>query len=162
MVFYWRLSDRKYLQVSRTFLSILADHNNAVVWMVSTHPLISKFFSPCTNPLVTVPSAPVTIGITVIFMFHCFFSSLTRSWYLSLFSLSFSFILLSTRTAKSTIRSVLFFFFFFSFFLTITRSDSLAEIRWSVCVSKSQRILRVSFQRPILGCAYTMCSYGQI
>ena len=59
--------------------------------MVSTRPLISKSSSSNTNPFVIVPSVP--IGITVSFMFHSFFSSLARSWYLSLFSLSFSFTL---------------------------------------------------------------------
>ena len=42
MVFHWSLSDSKSPQVSRTLLSILAVLNNAVVWMVSTRPLISK------------------------------------------------------------------------------------------------------------------------
>ena len=72
MVFHWSLSDNKPLQVSRTLLSILADLNNAVVWMVSTCPLISKSFSPYDNPLEIVPSAPITIGNTVIFMFYDF------------------------------------------------------------------------------------------
>ena len=40
--------------------------------MVSTCPLIFKSSHSCTNPLVTVPSAPITIGITITFMFHCF------------------------------------------------------------------------------------------
>ena len=48
-------------QVSGTLLSILTDLNNAVVWMVSTRPLISKSSSPGTNPLVTVPRASVRI-----------------------------------------------------------------------------------------------------
>ena len=43
------LSDNKSPQVSRTRLSILVDFNNAVVWMVSTCPLVSKFFSPYIN-----------------------------------------------------------------------------------------------------------------
>ena len=79
MVFNWSLSDSKSPQVSRTLLSILADLDNAVVWMVSTCPLISKSSSPFTNPLVTIPSTPITTGITVTFMFHSFFSSLARS-----------------------------------------------------------------------------------
>ena len=62
MVSYWCLSDSKYPQVSRTLLGILADLHNAVVWMVSTRPLISKFASPCIKHLVTVPRAPITIG----------------------------------------------------------------------------------------------------
>ena len=36
--------------------------------MVSTHPLISKTSSPCTNALVTVPSVPIAIVITVTFI----------------------------------------------------------------------------------------------
>ena len=46
MVFHWSLSDSKYPQVSRTPLSILANLNNAVVRMVSIHPLIFNFSSP--------------------------------------------------------------------------------------------------------------------
>ena len=89
MVFYWSLSSSKSPQVSRTLLSILADLNNVIVWMVSIRPLISKSFSPCTTPLLTVLSAPITIGITVTFMFHSFFNSLARSRNLSLFLFSF-------------------------------------------------------------------------
>ena len=132
MVYFWHLSDRKSLQVSRTRLRILADHNNAVIWMVSTRPLI---LSSCTNLLVTVPHATITIGITVIFMFHSLFSSLARYRY---FSLSFSFILWLAGIEKSTSRQVLFFF-------TTIMSGRLAEIRWSVCISKSQRVLCISF-----------------
>ena len=46
MVFHWCLSDNKFPQVSWTLLSILTDLSNAVVWIVFTHPLISKYFSP--------------------------------------------------------------------------------------------------------------------
>ena len=74
-------------QVSRTLLSTLADLNNAVVWIVSTCPLISKSSSSSMNPLVTVLSTPITIGITINFMFNSFFLSLERSRYLSLFCL---------------------------------------------------------------------------
>ena len=112
MVFHWRLSDSKSPQVSRTLLSILAVLNYAVVWMVSTRPSISEPSSPFCNPLVTVPKAPITIGIIVTFIFHSFFNSLARSRYLSLFSHSFSFILWSAGTAKSTILQIFFSFFF--------------------------------------------------
>ena len=54
-------------------LRILSDLNNAVVWMVPTLPLISKFSNCCTNSLVVVPRAPITTGIAVTFMFHSFF-----------------------------------------------------------------------------------------
>ena len=78
MVFHWSLSDSKS-QVTRSLLSILLDLNNAVVWIVSIHPVISKSHSPYTNPLVTVPRAPITIGIILTFMFHSFFHSPSKA-----------------------------------------------------------------------------------
>ena len=145
MVFHWSLSDSKSPQVSRTLLSILAVLNNVVVWMFSIRPPTSKSSRPFNNHLVTVPKAPITIGIIITFMFHSFFNSLARSKYLSFFSHSFSFILWSAGTAKSTILQIL------SFFFIIIRSGLLAEIRWSVCVSKSHRSFRVSFSRTGAG-----------
>ena len=110
MVSHWNLSNSKSPQVSRTLLSILADHNKAVVWIVSTCAFISKSSSPFTKILGIVPSAPTTIGTTVTVMVHSFFSTSARSRYLSLFSLSFLFTLGSVGTGKSTIREVLLFF----------------------------------------------------
>ena len=68
MVFHLSLSDSKSPQISRTHLSILAVLNNAVVCIVSIRPPTSKPSSPFNNPLVTVPKAPITIGIIVNFM----------------------------------------------------------------------------------------------
>ena len=36
MVFHWSLSDSKSPNISRNFPSILADLNNALVWMIAT------------------------------------------------------------------------------------------------------------------------------
>ena len=101
MVFAWSLSDYKSTPVSGTLLRILNDLNNAVVRMVSTRSLISKSSSLCTNPSVTVPSALITISITVIFKFHSFF--------FSSLSLFFGFTIWSTGTAKCPMQQVLFF-----------------------------------------------------
>ena len=109
MVFHWSFSDSKSPQVSRTLFSILAVLSSAVVWMVSTRPSTSKSSRPFRNPLVTVPNAPMTIGIIVTCMFHSFFNSLAKSRYLSFFSHSFSFILWSAGTANLTILQILFF-----------------------------------------------------
>ena len=109
MGFHWSLSDRKSPQFSRTFLSILANLTNAVVWMVAFRPVISKSSSPFINPLVTVSKAPIISCINVTFMFHSFFNSRARSRYLSFFSLSFNFTMWSARRTKSTILQVLFF-----------------------------------------------------
>ena len=99
-------------------------------WLVLRFPNL-----PAPLPIFeTVPNAPITISITLIFMFHSFFSSLTRFKYLSFFSLSLIFTLCSAETATSTIRPVLIFV------LIITRSGLLAWVRWFVCISKSQKI----------------------
>ena len=76
MASHWSLSDSLSPIISRTFLSILTNRINSLVWMVFTRLFISKYTSLCTNPLVTVPCALITIGINVTFMFHIFqFSS---------------------------------------------------------------------------------------
>ena len=90
---------------SPRLLSILAVHNNAVVWIVSTRPPTSKFTNPFNSPLVSVPKAPITISISVTFMCHSFFSIPSQGLYTYA-----SFILLSAETAKSTILQILFFF----------------------------------------------------
>ena len=87
-------------QVSRTFLTILADLNN--MWTEW-----SRFFPWFTNrpeflfskSLEFVLSAPTTIGITTPIMFHGFFSSRTRWGYLSVFAL-FYFHLAMCRNGK--------------------------------------------------------------
>ena len=148
MVFHWSWCDNKSPQISRTLFSILAVLNNVVVWIVSTRPPSSKSSSPFCNPLLTVPNAPITIGIIVNCMFHSFFfNSLARLRYLCFFSHSSSFILWSARTAaKSTILRILFFFL-----LIINGSGLLAEILWSVCMWKSYRSFCVLFSRTGAG-----------
>ena len=107
--------------------------------MVSTRLPNSKSSSPISYPFVTVPNAPIKIGIIVTRMVHSFFNSLARSRYLSFFSHSFHFILWLAGTAKSTILQVLFFL------LIIIRSGLVAEIRRSLCMLKSHRSLCVLF-----------------
>ena len=65
-------------------------------------------------------------------MFHSFFNSLAKSRYLSFFSFSFNFTRWSPGTSKSPFQQVLFF--------AITSSGRLAEIRWAVCIKKSQNL----------------------
>ena len=101
MVFHWSLSDSKSSQVFRTFLSILVDLNNAVIWMASTRPLIFKPSSPCINPLVTVPkSTNYKWYHSHFYVPTFFFNSPARSRYLSFFSLFFNFTRWSAGTAK--------------------------------------------------------------
>ena len=93
--------------------------------MVSTRLLISKSTNRSTNPFVTVPDAPLTVGVTITLMFYSFFSSLVRC-------------------GQSEQQSLLFGRLSF-FLLTLTRSGRLVDIRRSAYISKCQRILGVSF-----------------
>ena len=93
-------------QVSRTLLGILADFNDAIFWLIYLRSPISNSSNSLSKPLGIVPRALITIGITVTFIFHYFFSYQARSNYLSFFLFS-----LTTRTTKSTIRQVVLHFF---------------------------------------------------
>ena len=156
MDFHRNLIDSKSPQVSRTLLNILAVLNNAVVWMVSTQPPTSKSSNPFSNPLVTVPKAPITIGIIVTFICDSFFNSPASSRYLSLFSHSFTFILWSAVIAKSTILQVLFFVVGYKVW---SSCPGLGD----PCVCQSPIGVNVcDFLGRMLGFTYTICSYGQI
>ena len=134
---------------------------DAVVWMVSTCPLISNSFSSYTSPFGIVPSAPITIGITMFHVFcFCFcFVLFFLGWVVLLqcldIYLSFGFLLILLCSLRgrqnplfvrfSFLFLFIYLFFIFYFFLTITRSGWQIKIRRSVCISKSHRSLCVSF-----------------
>ena len=106
------------------------------IMMVSSRPVISKSSSSCTNSLVTVPRAPITIGIIVTLMLHSFFNSLAKVEILIPLFTFFQFHSMIRKVHNSAS----------SFFIYI-KSGRLAEIRGSVCMLKSQRSLCVSFSR---------------
>ena len=150
MVFHWRLSGSKSPQVSRT-LSILAVLNNIVVWMVSTRSPTSKSSSPFSNPFVTVPNAPIIIGIIVTCMFHSFFQFPSKVEVLILLFTFFQFYCGQPGQQSRQFCKLSFFFFL----LIIIRSGLLAEIRWSMCMLKDYRSLCVLFSRTGAGlCIY--------
>ena len=143
--------------ISRTLLSSLTDFDNAVIWVVSTHPLISKSSSPRTNPLLTVRRAPITIVITITFMFHSFF---LIPWQVPGTYLSFRFrsILLFGQPVQQRPH---FGMFSFSYWL------SLGLVVWprlgNLFLSQNPRGVWASFSPgQILDCAYTISLYGQI
>ena len=100
MVFHWSLSDSKSPYVSRTLLSILAVLNSAVVWTFSTRLPTSRSSSPFSNPLVTVPNAPIIIGIIVTCMFHSFFQFPSKVEVLILLFTFFQFYSVVSRDSK--------------------------------------------------------------
>ena len=120
----------------------LTDHNNAVVWIVSTRSLISKSSSTCTKHLMTVQSAPITTGITATFVFHTFFRFSSK-----VYVLLFSFRFLSVLPCGLLERKVPYLASSLFLLLIITWYGRLDEIRWSVYISKSQRSFGVSSLR---------------
>ena len=130
----------------------------SIMQLFGWSPLVLLFpSSPVTftNPLVTVPRAAIKIDKIDTFMSPSFFfiPKQSRGTY-TFFPLSFNFTLWSAGISKSTVLQVLFIFL-----LIIVRSGRLDEIRWSVCLNS--RGVRMSHSPgQMLGCAYTICSYG--
>ena len=134
----------EWQQVSSSLLdySLYSGQSQNCSSLVSTRPVISKSFSPRTNPSVTVLRAPITIGIIVTFMFYVSFSIPKQTPV----SFSFNFILSSAGTAKSTILLDL---FVFCWLFSDRRPDH------KVC-QKSYRSLYVSFFRRDSGLCITL------
>ena len=66
MVLHWSQNDRKSFQFSRTLLSILANLKNAIILMVSIHPLIFNSSRPLFQAFWgLVPNASVKTDITI-------------------------------------------------------------------------------------------------
>ena len=151
MAFLWSLSDSKSPQVPWTLLSILAVLNNVVVWMVSTRPPTFKAFCPFSNPLATVPNAPITIGIIVPCMFHSFFNSLARSRYLSSFHILS--VLFCGQPGQQSRQ-----FCKFSSFCWLLLGLVLRPRLGDPCVCQSPiGVYACHFLGQVLGCAYTIC-----
>ena len=119
MVFHWNLSDSKSPQVSRTLLSILAVLNNAIVWVVPTRPLAYKSCSPFNGPLVTVPNVPITIGIIVILMFHCFFL-------ISYQGLGIN----PSASSSSSSSSSYYYYYYYYYYYSLIRAFHISVSRW--------------------------------
>ena len=118
--------------------------------MVSTRPPTAKSSSPYNNTLVTIPKAPITIGIILTSMFYFFFKFSSKVEVLILRFTFFQFYsLVSRNSGVNNFANSLFFFVYY------IRYGLLAEISCSVCMSKSNRSLCVSFSRTDTG----LCMY---
>ena len=159
MVFQWRLSDSKSPQVSRTLLSILAVFNNAVVSMVSSCLPTSKSSRPFNNPLVTVPKAKNHNWYNCHRHVPLFFQFSSKIKVLiSLFTFFQFYSVVSWDSKVDNFAG-----FLFLLLLIIIRSGLLAEIRWSVCMSMSNRSLFVSFSRTGAGlCIYHLLAWSNL
>ena len=107
--------------------------------MVSTRSPTFKSYRPFNNPLVSVPKAPITIGIIVTVMFHSFFNSLARSSYVFLFSHSFSFIQQSRQFCRFW---YYYYYYYYYYFTSFSRQRLLVDFPWSLSVSKSFEVSR--------------------
>ena len=111
--------------------------------MVST-PHISESSCPLIHPLVSLP------------MFHSLlvFQFPSKVWVFISFFVFLQFYPVVSRNGlvHYSAGSIFFFYFLFFFFflLTIAKSGCLAEIRWSVCITKSQRIFCEHILRRII------------
>ena len=157
MVFLWSLSDSKSPQISRTLLNNLAVLDNVVVSMVSTRLPTSKSSSLFNNPLVTVPNAPITIDIIVTIMFHIFFQFPSKVEVLILLFTFFQFYSVVSRDRKvdNYVSSLSFCWLLWGMVFWLRLGDP--------CVCQGPIGVYVCyFLGEVLGCTYTICSYGQI
>ena len=151
MVFHKSLSDNKSYQVSMNLFSILANLNNAVFGLFTLGPLISKYFYPFYQFFEYCTKSTIKNWYKRHFHVSQYFQFLCKVQVHSIFSLfQFHYVVSHDSKVHNTASSL--------FLLLIIRSNRLAEFRWSVCISKSQRILCVSFSWIDSGlCIY--CSF---
>ena len=121
-------------EMSSTFLRIKAVPSNKAFCkqlITMSIPMVFRWFS---SSSLTVPKAPTTIGVTVDLTSHIFSLCNLKSWYLVIFSSSFTLMFWSPRTAMSMILNSL-----FSLSMT-TISGLRSSISSSVLIAKSQSI----------------------
>ena len=139
MVFHRSLNGSKSPQVSRNLLCILANLNKAVVWMVSTRPLISKSSSSDINTLATVSSALITNSITVTLMFK----NVSFPWQ-GLRTYPYFLFLSSGQQSPqfgkfSFLLSITYYYHFFIEFFTSSLADGLfLDFEWQLVSSRLQ------------------------
>ena len=153
MVFYWSLSVSKYTELFSEFWKISIILSLGWSWLA-----LSFLTLPVLVPIIWwLHQATITIGITVTFIFHIcfFFSSLTRSMYLSFFQF---YPVVSRNSKVCYLAGSL----FYVLFLSITRSGRLAEFRYPFVPKNPREVYASHFSGQNLSCAYTIYSYSQI
>ena len=160
MVFHWCLCDSKSSHVSRTFLSILADLNNTLAWMVSTNALIFKSSSSSTNPR---KWQLVLLSLSCSIVLYQFSSKV----YVFIFLFAFlQFYLMISRDGKLHYSAGSRFFFFFFFFLIFFCWLSLGLFVWprlgDPFVSQNLKKFVCRIFQDGFWVVHTNCSHGQI
>ena len=161
MVFHWRLSDNKSSQVSRTLLSILAYLSNGCS-LDSLHS--SRYFQVLQSLYSAFDDCTKSTNYSWYDRhFHVpqFFQFPSKVQVLIVLFTFFQFYSVISRESKVHNSSGSLFFLFF--LLIITRSGRLAEIRSSVCISKYQMSLCVSFSKTDFGlCIYHLFVWSNL
>ena len=116
--------------------------------MVSTRPPTFKSSSPFNNPLVTVPKAPITIGIIVTSMLYSFFQFSCKVEVLILLFTFFQFY--SGVSWNSKVDNFADSLLFFLGGVIIIRSSLLAEIIIIIIFASSSNCKRSSFPKQDL------------
>ena len=134
-------SERHQASLSLQDSSQHSARSHHTVWLVSILSLISNSFCSLFKTLGAVPSAPLTSGITVTFLVLWQSQDTCRSFFF------FDFYSVIRRDCNISYLQGFFFFFFFFFLLICTRSGWY----WVIKISKSKRILCVSFSSVWFG-----------
>ena len=124
---------------------ILAVPRRVDFWINSILVVTPISFRYCSSLSVTVPRAPITIGMTLVDTFQIFLISLARSWYFMIFSCSL--FRMFTSAGMATSKMIV----SFEFLSTITMPGLLACISISVCVVKSHNTLNCSISATLSG-----------
>ena len=151
MIFQWILNDSK---IFSGLLSILTDFSSAVVWMVSTLPLISSSLNLFSWFFENVLRAPKMICITAKFMFNNFFCSLAKSTYVSSFSTFFHCNLLAQQNSRGDK--------FYSPCLLKLGLDFWPGSGGPFVSEYPRKFYASLFLAQILVCAHTICQKGEI
>ena len=122
------MSGNKSPQLSRTLLSILADHTSAVVGMVLILLLIFSTSSLFSRTLGIVPRAPTTIAFTVTHISHNF----SALWQDTSIYLSFCLLLFSYRSSvdQQNLLNDKFFFLLNQFLVIYFYYNWLVSLSW--------------------------------
>ena len=115
--------------------------------------MVFRYFS---SSSLTVPKARTTIGVIVVLTSHNFYTCYLKSWYLVIFSSSFTFMFCSPGTAMAMILHSL-------FCLSVNTVSGLwCSISLSVWIAKSQSMLHMSFSSTGSGWCENHLSWNSI
>ena len=177
MVSHKSLNDNKSPQVCRTLFSILADLDNAVVWMITSRPLIPSFMYRFLLLIISMAHVSIMNSILMSWLYILtagFPVQVSIFWWLygphqlQLLSPLFSCFIIFQFSSKVLV--FIFLFAFFQFYPVVSWNGKVhlsagslfccwlsqgLVVWWSVCILKSQRSLCISFSRTDSGlCIY--------